>query len=121
VFIPGRPIDSDHGALAAGCADAIDALLGAFSVNPPRIYAGAPFSDRAGSPVNHFEQFLGLDKYEARGWRLRIEGSRGNPKLEFNGPVKGWQAIYRDGLRALDEASGGRRFGDLSPPAATAS
>jgi hypothetical protein len=115
VFVPGKPIDPDHGALAAGCAEAIDALLGAFAVNPPRIYAGAPFSDRAGSPVNHFEEFLGLDKYEARGWRLRIEGSRGNPKLEWGGPVKGWQAAYREGLAALDEASGGSRYGDLSP------
>ena len=116
VFIPGRPYDADHGAVAAGCAEAIDALLGAFAVKPPRIYAGAPFSDRAGSPVNHFERFLTLDSYETRGWRLRIEGSRGRKGLEFNGPVKGWQQIYRDGLAALDEASGDRRFGDLSMP-----
>ena len=115
VLIPGKPIDPDHGAVAGGCAEAIDALLGAFGTSPPRIYAGAPFSDRAGSPVNHFEQFLSLDGYEERAWRLRIEGSRGNRALEFNGPVKGWQATYREGLAALDEASGGRRYGDLSP------
>lgn len=115
-FIPGRPFDADHGALAAGCAGAIDALLGAFRVKPPRIYAGAPFSDRAGSPVNHFERFLTLDKYEKRSWRLRIEGSRGRRRLEFNGPVTGWQAIYRDGLASLEEASGDSRFADLSLP-----
>jgi hypothetical protein len=115
VLIPGKPIDPDHGALAGGCAEAIDALLGAFGTNPPRIYAGAPFSDRAGSPVNHFEEFLGLDGYEELGWRLRIEGSRGRRELERNGPIKGWQAIYRDGLAALDAASGDSSFGDLSP------
>ena len=115
VLIPGKPTDPDHGALAGGCAEAIDALLGAFGTTPPRIYAGAPFSDRAGSPVNHFEQFLGLDAYEERAWRLRIEGSGGNKALEFNGPVKGWQAVYREGLKALDGASSGGRYGDLSP------
>jgi Gluconate 2-dehydrogenase subunit 3 len=115
-FIPGRPEDSDDGALAAGCAEAIDALLGAFEVDPPRIYAGAPFSDRAGSSVNHFEKFLSLDRYERRAWRLRIQGSRGKRELEFNGPVKGWQATYREGLAALDRAAGGS-FAALPGPA----
>src|SRR5688500_1429981 len=63
VFIPA---DTDPGALGAECAEAIDALLGAFDTEPPRIYAGAPFSDRAGSPVNHFKRFLKLDDYEEK-------------------------------------------------------
>jgi len=113
-FIPGKPEDSHDGALAAGCAEAIDALLGAFASAPPRIYAGAPFSDRGGSERNHFERFLRLDGYEEKGWRLRIEGSRNRAKLEFNGPHTGWQQIYRRGLRALDEASRGGSFGQLS-------
>lgn len=116
-FVPGRPEDSDDGAVAAGCAEAIDALLGAFRTRPPRIYAGAPFSDRAGSPVNHFERFLRLDRYEAKAWRLRIEGSKGNRKLEFNGPVKGYQQLYREGLAALDRAAGPGGFAALPGPA----
>ena len=115
-FIPGPPEDPDPGAVEAGCAEAIDALLGAFAVDPPRIYAGAPFSDRAGSPVNHFDEFLRLDSYEEKAWRLRIEGSRGRSELEFNGPVDGWQRLYRDGLAALDEAAGGD-FAGLPGPA----
>jgi hypothetical protein len=115
IFIPGKPFDADHGAIAAGCAEAIDALLGAFKVKPPRIYAGGPFSDRAGSPVNHFEDFLRLDAYERKAWRLRIEGSRGRPELEWGGAVKGWQAVYREGIASLEEAAGERRFADLSP------
>jgi hypothetical protein len=114
VFIPA---DLDPGALGAECAEAIDALLGAFEASPPRIYAGAPFSDRAGSPVNHFERFLALDPYEAKAWRLRIRGSRGKPELEFNGPVPGWQRIYSEGLAALNEASLPLQFGDLPAPA----
>lgn len=108
VFIPA---DGDGGAVEGRCAEAIDALLGAFTFSPPRIYAGAPFSDRAGSPVNHFERFLKLDRYEERAWRLRIEGSGGRPELERNGPVKGWQAVYRDGLAALAREG----FADRSP------
>lgn len=108
VFIPGPPEDDVGGALEAGCAEAIDALLGAFESDPPRIYAGAPFSDRHGSRVDYFKHFLSLDAYEELAWRLRIQGSNGNPKLEFNGPVKGWQTIYRDGLAAL-----GSTFADL--------
>ena len=109
VFIPS---DSDGGAVEGRCAEAIDALLGAFTFSPPRIYAGAPFSDRAGHPKNHFRRFLTLDRYERRAWRLRIEGSRGNPRLEFNGPVKGWQTTYRDGLAALADQG----FADRSRP-----
>lgn len=103
-IVPGKPEDSAEGAVFAGCAEAIDGLLGAFRSDPPRIYAGAPFSDRGGHPVNEFENFLPLDSYEATAWRLRIEGSRGRPELEFNGPVTGFQEIYRDGLAALDKA-----------------
>ena len=109
VFIPE---DEDPGAAAAGCAEAIDALLGAFTFDPPRIFAGAPFSDRAGSPVNNFENFLRLDAYEEKGWRLRIEGSRGKPELERNGPVDGWQVTYRNGLKALADQG----FADAPAP-----
>ncbi|WP_317492903.1 gluconate 2-dehydrogenase subunit 3 family protein [Haloechinothrix sp. LS1_15] len=112
-----RIVPADHharGAEWAGCAEAIDGLLGAFLTDPPRIFAGAPFSDRAGSPVNHFAEFLPLDAYEEMAWRLRIEGSRGRPELERNGPVTGLQTIYRQGLAALDEQVPGRRFAELS-------
>ncbi len=101
------PADEVPGALEAGCAEAIDALLGAFRDDPPRIYAGGPFSDRGGSKVNHFEDFLALDPYESKAWELQIRGSRGRKQLEFNGPVRGWQQIYREGLAALDAAAGG--------------
>lgn len=114
--VPGRPEDTTPGAVEAGCAEAIDALLGAFTVSPPRIYAGGPFSDRAGSRTNHFAEFLPLDRYERKAWRLRIEGSRGRRALERNGPVTGYQKTYRRGLRALEAAAPGG-FSTLPGPA----
>ncbi len=100
------PEDSDPGAAAAGCADAINALLSAFSTDPPRIYAGGPFSDRGGASHNDFADFLPLDRYEAFAWRLKIEGSQGLAEREFNGPRRGWQEIYREGLARLDSRAG---------------
>ena len=114
--VPGVPEDTVPGAVAAGCHQAIDALLGAFTVDPPRIYAGGPFSDRGGAGTNDFEQFLRLDRYETKAWRLRIEGSRGRRALERNGPVKGYQRTYREGLAAL-EASTPAGFSGLPGPA----
>lgn len=102
--VPGVPEDTVPGAVAAGCHEGIDALLAAFTVSPPRIYAGGPFSDRGGSPTNWFERFLPLDEYETRAWRLRIEGSRGRRALERNGRVKGYQRVYREGLEALERS-----------------
>jgi len=88
------------GARALGCADYIDGLLGAFAVDPPRIWAGGPFSGRAGGEAS-FDRFVALSPLEELAWRIRIEGSRGIPEREFNGPVTGWQEQYADGIAAL--------------------
>ena len=106
-FIPGPPEDPSPGAVQAGCAEALSLFLGAFLTDPPFIYAGGPFSDRGGAADNDFVEFIELDAYERTAWRLLIEGSQGDPALEFNGPVVGAQAIYLDGLARLDERAGG--------------
>lgn len=95
------PPTADHpGGRALGCADYIDGLLDAFAVDPPRIWAGGPFSGRAGGDAG-FARFLPLTRVEELAWRTRIEGSHGRPEREFNGPIRGWQAEYRDGVAAL--------------------
>lgn len=99
------PADTAPGADSAGCAEAIQFLLSAFSFSPPMIFAGGPFSNRAGSSVNHFEQFIELDSYETLAWKLRIEGTQGQSERTFNGEQRGWQSIYREGLAALDGLS----------------
>lgn len=88
------------GATAAGVAGYIDGLLGAFTVDPPRIWAGGPFSGRHGGDAT-FEDFAALGAVEELAWRTRIEGSQGMPEREWNGPVVGLQERYRTGLGRL--------------------
>jgi len=96
------PRERHPGGAALGCADYIDGLLGAFTVEPPRIFAGGPFSGRAGGAAG-FGEFLPLSRVEDLAWRTRIEGSREIPEREFNGPVRGWQDEYRSGIAALGD------------------
>jgi hypothetical protein len=97
------PEDGDFpGARAAGAADYIDILLGAFSFDPPRIWAGGAFSGRFGGDAG-FGDFHRLTALDELAWRTRIEGSQGLPGREFNGPVVGYQEQYRTGLAALGD------------------
>jgi hypothetical protein len=104
-WIPGPPDDPDPGAAEAGVAEYIDLLLGAFEIGEPRIFAGGPFSNREGGGPDYFSEWIPLDALQERVWRTRIEGSRGRPEREWNGPVRGWQAIYVEGLDALDASA----------------
>jgi hypothetical protein len=88
------------GSAAAGVADYVDGLLGAFTVDPPRIWAGGPVSGRHGGD-DGFSRFLPLGRMEELAWRTRIEGSRGLPEREWNGPVVGLQERYLEGFAAL--------------------
>jgi hypothetical protein len=88
------------GAEEAGVADYIDILLGAFTFDPPRIWAGGPTSGRHGGAAG-FSSFHPLNRLDELAWRMRIEGSQGRPEREFNGPVVGLQELYRNGLAAL--------------------
>lgn len=97
------PPDGDFpGAAAAGAADYIDIFLGAFTFDPPRIWAGGPTSGRFGGDAR-FSSFHRLTALDELAWRTRIEGSQGLPEREFNGPVVGYQQSYREGLAALGD------------------
>jgi hypothetical protein len=96
------PADDTPGATEAGVPDYIDMLLGAFAVDPPRIWACGPTSGRRGGSAA-FTRFHRLSPLDELAWRTRIEGSAGLPEREFNGPVIGWQERYRLGLAALGE------------------
>lgn len=88
------------GARRARVADYIDGLLGAFTFDPPRIWAGGPFSGRHGGEGS-FDRFVPLTPLDELAWRTRIEGSQGRAERELNGPVVGWQQRYREGLARL--------------------
>lgn len=104
-FIPGPPDDPDPGALEADVPGYIDLMLGMFERSPVPLFAGGPFSFRDGGGKNAFAEFLELDAIDERVWRTRIEGSRGIPEREWNGPVVGLQEIYTTGLAQLERTS----------------
>jgi hypothetical protein len=103
------PSEDGPGATEAGVVDYIDTLLGAFSYDPPRIWAAGPYSGRHGGDPG-FAEFLTLSPLEELAWRSRIEGSLGLAEREVNGPVVGLQQRYREGVAAL-----GSGFPELSP------
>ena len=109
-LLPGPPEDPDPGALEAQCAEAIDALLGAFTFDPPLIHAGGPFSGRAGGGRDDMAAFVPLDRISELGWRIRLEGTAGRPERLFAGPVEGLQQTYRKGLADLDRRAGAGGF-----------
>ncbi|MCW2966459.1 MAG: gluconate 2-dehydrogenase subunit 3 family protein [Solirubrobacteraceae bacterium] len=115
-LIPGPPEDPDIGGVEALVPEAIDALLGAFTFDPPLIHAGGPFSNREGARRDDFAHFVPLDEHAELGWRIRLEGTKGVRAREFAGPVTGLQEVYRSGLAALDKAAGGS-FAALPAPA----
>ena len=95
-LIPGPlddPLEAGHpGAREANVVRYIDLLLSAFDVDPPRIHAGGPWSDRSGGDENYMEHFVPLGALQEKMWRARI--------AEL-------QAQYRQGIAALDAAAGG--------------
>jgi hypothetical protein len=107
-LLPGPPEDPDPGALQAHCAEAIDMLLGAFTFDPPLLYGGGPWSDRAGGTSDEMARFVPPDEMQMLGWRIRLEGSLGLAERKFAGPVVGLQTSYRRGIAAVDALAAGR-------------
>ena len=117
------------GAKAAGVADYIDFLLGAFLGSAPFIFAGGPFSNR--NPVggqgltDDMAQPIVLTSLQRLAWRIRILGTKGaatnatdaarikivkaNNILagvgDTNGDVEGFQQQYSAGITALRKAA----------------
>lgn len=95
-LIPGPkddPSEAGHpGAREAGVVHYIDGLLGALHRDPPLVFAGGPFSDRAGSKHDDMADFLSLHDAETVQWKSKVAGL---------------VAAYRGGVRTLDSLAGG--------------
>jgi hypothetical protein len=96
-LIPGPHDDllelGHPGAREADVVRYIDALLSAFDTDPPRIYAGGPFSGRhGGGPQDDFARYVPLSPIQERYWRAEITRLQG---------------VYRAGIAALDAAAHG--------------
>ncbi len=102
-LVPGPdddPAEAGHpGAREAHAADYIVMLLGALREDPPRVFAGGPFSDRGGSERDDMANFLPLNDAVRKHWRARLDDLG---------------AAYREGLRQLDLLAGGD-FAAASP------
>jgi hypothetical protein len=95
-LIPG-PLDdpSERGHPGAREADVtryIDTMLGALSLSPAKVFAGGPFSNRAGNPSDDMAEFIGLTPGQAYGWKRRIAG---------------WRHQYSVGIASPARAAGG--------------
>jgi hypothetical protein len=103
-LIPGPdddPLEAGHaGAREANVVRYIDLLLGAFTVDPPRIHAGGPWSDRAGGEANHMRTFVALSPVQEALWRKRIADL---------------QETYRLGIKSLDAEAVRGDFANASP------
>jgi hypothetical protein len=117
------------GAKAAGVADYIDFLLGAFLSSKPFIFAGGPFSDR--NPVggqgltDDMARPIALTPWQRLAWRIRILGTKraattsldaarieivkANNVLagigDTDGDLLGFQHQYTEGIEALQAAA----------------
>jgi hypothetical protein len=96
---PQEKLYNSPGATEAGVVHYIDTMLAAFSFNPPRIFAGGPWSNRHGGRVDHMKDFVPLAPRHRWAWRRRI------PQL---------QKAYRDAVKQLDAASSGKDFSKAS-------
>jgi hypothetical protein len=77
----------------------VEAFLSAFDQDPPRIFAGGPFSNRTappGGPSNDFLQSLPLSRYQRLAWKLRIDGPQAlaiEPFVVLNSDAKNYTGL----------------------------
>ena len=102
-LVPGPdddPSEAGHpGAREAHAANYIVMLLGALREDPPKVFAGGPFSDRGGGGRDDMARFLPLNDAVKEYWRVRLDDLA---------------AAYHDGLGQLDAFAGGD-FAAASP------
>jgi hypothetical protein len=105
-LIPGPtddPGEAGHpGAREANVTGYITVMIGAMAYQPPKVFAGGPFSDRSGHATDQMATFLEPNRALAANWRLRLQ------RLH---------AVYLEGIAAFEASArrlGGSTFLTLS-------
>lgn len=79
-LVPGPtddPLELGHpGAREADVVRYIDTLLSAFDDQPPRVFAGGPWSNRHASGPDHMADFLPLEERQLLAWKSRVADLR---------------------------------------------
>ena len=75
-LVPGPlddPLEAGHpGAREAGVVRFVDTLLSAFDEDPPRVFAGGPWSDRHAPGPDRMAQFVPLEERQLHAWKTRV-------------------------------------------------
>src|SRR5215470_9742246 len=90
------PLDAHPGGAALGVADYVDNLLGAFTFDPPRIFAGGPFSGRAGGEEQD-RRIRAQGELRTLFYTHACEGAYGPPEYGGNTDLAAWTAIQFPG------------------------
>jgi len=79
-LVPGPlddPLEAGHpGAREANVVRYVDTLLSAFDEDPPRIFAGGPWSNRYAPGRDLLADFVPLEEPQLKAWRTRVVGLR---------------------------------------------
>jgi len=87
------PAEKGHpGAREAGVTGYIDTMLAALEDNPPKVFAGGPWSSRHTSGPDLMARFATLDPVAKIAWGKRLAK---------------WRSQYQAGIEALDKLAGG--------------
>jgi hypothetical protein len=83
------------GATEADAVRYIDTMLSMFDHDPPRIFAGGPWSNRHGGSVDHMAHFVPPAPRQLHAWKIRV--------AEL-------QKQYKAAVKALDTAASTKNF-----------
>jgi len=96
---PVEKLYDSPGATEADVVRYIDTMLAAFDHDPPKIFAGGPWSDRHGGDADHMKHFVPLAPRQLEAWRARTHDLKRQ---------------YAAAIKKLDAAASGKNFAAAS-------
>jgi hypothetical protein len=96
---PTEKLYNSPGATEADVVRYIDTMLAAFDHDPPKIFAGGPWSDRHGGDEDYMKHFVPLAPRQVEAWKARL---------------KDLKQQYAAAIKKLDAAATGKNFATAS-------